>query len=309
MKNDERLHKWVNDELSEDELKEFRQRPEYASLERLRRSLAHLEAPALREEEMLKAILSAPKQQARRVRLGGRRLMLYAAAAVGLLLLAWVFLLQPSSIRQFATLPKEHLEVQLPDESQVILNAESQLAYHVKDWTENRVLELEGEAYFDVAHGSSFLVQTTTGAVEVLGTQFNVRSRNGDLEVSCYTGRVAVVGTQANVETIIDAGQAIRLNADGTALRWEVSQDQREEHLLDSMRTSLEQVQLSRVLQEMERQFGVTFKTNNVDTTRVLSTEFPNDNLDVALQLVFTSLRIRYEIKSPTQVNLFQEAE
>ena len=131
MKNDEHLHKWVNNELSEDEFRAFRQRPEYASLERLRRSLDRLEAPSLREEEMLKAILSAPKQHAHRVRLGGRRLMLYAAAAVGLLLLTWVFLLQSPSIRQFATLSQEHLEVQLPDESLVVLNTESQLAYQV----------------------------------------------------------------------------------------------------------------------------------------------------------------------------------
>lgn len=309
MKNDERLHKWVNGELSEDELKEFRQRPEYDSLERLRQSLEQLEAPGLREEEMLKAILRAPKQQASRRRLGGQRLMRYAAAAVGLIALVWVFLLQKPTVRQVATNAKEHLEQQLPDGSLAILNAESRLTYEEKGWKDNRVLELEGEAYFDVTHGSSFMVQTATGTVEVLGTQFNVRSRDGELEVSCYTGRVAVVGTAATIETTISGGQAVRLDANGNTVRWEVSTNQRGDHLLQSSRTSLQEVPLSRVLQELQRQYGIVFKTNNVDTNRILSTGFPNDNLEQALQLVFGSLRIRYEMASPTQVNLFQEAE
>lgn len=307
MKNDERLHKWVNGELSEEELQEFRQRPEYASLERLRQSLEQLDAPALQEEEILQAILKAPKEDAQVRKLPGLTVWLSVAASIAIILLTWVYVLKPPTIRQVATTTGEHLEERMPDESLIVLNAESQVTYQEDDWDEHREIQLQGEAYFDVAHGSKFSVQTEGGEVLVLGTQFNVRSRDGELEVSCYSGKVAVLGGMAVVAVRLEAGQAIRLDKTGAKTSWEVPENQRMDHLVQGSRTSLQEVSLSRVLQEMERQYGVSFKTNNVDASRVLSTGFPNDNLEQALQLVFGSLRIRYTQPTPTQVNLFQE--
>ena len=75
MKNDELLHKWVNGELTAAEEAKFRQRPEYASLERLRQQMERMQAPDLRGEEMLETILQTPKSEARRRVLGRRWLL------------------------------------------------------------------------------------------------------------------------------------------------------------------------------------------------------------------------------------------
>ena len=43
-----------------------------------------------------------------------------------------------------------------------------------KRFTDERIIQLRGEAFFEVEKGSRFVVQTGKGAVEVLGTSFNV---------------------------------------------------------------------------------------------------------------------------------------
>jgi transmembrane sensor len=42
------------------------------------------------------------------------------------------------------------------------------------DWSKERTLSLEGEAFFEVQKGSKFSVVTSDGIVEVLGTSFDV---------------------------------------------------------------------------------------------------------------------------------------
>lgn len=65
----------------------------------------------------------------------------------------------------------------LSDGSQVWLNSESELKYPVEFKGEKREVYMSGEAYFDVAHqgGQPFVVHTSRGKIEVLGTEFNVR--------------------------------------------------------------------------------------------------------------------------------------
>ena len=70
-----------------------------------------------------------------------------------------------------------HSRIQLPDGSQVWLNAGSKLNYDKSFNGSKREVELVGEAYFDVARNPSkpFIINTTTMQLRVLGTQFNVR--------------------------------------------------------------------------------------------------------------------------------------
>lgn len=68
----------------------------------------------------------------------------------------------------------------LPDSSKVWLNASSKLRYPSKFDDNERVVELEGEAYFDVkeqrrdGERQPFLIKTTGQTVQVVGTEFNI---------------------------------------------------------------------------------------------------------------------------------------
>src|SRR5690606_24170677 len=66
----------------------------------------------------------------------------------------------------------------LSDGTKVWLNADSHLKYPVDFDKDKRVVELEGEAYFEVAkmNGKPFIVKTQNQEVKVLGTHFNINS-------------------------------------------------------------------------------------------------------------------------------------
>lgn len=73
--------------------------------------------------------------------------------------------------------------VNLPDGSRVWINSMSKLKYPLHFNNEERIVELEGEAYFEIAKNNKadgsrkpFKVITKNQTVEVLGTHFNVRA-------------------------------------------------------------------------------------------------------------------------------------
>ncbi|MET1056995.1 MAG: FecR domain-containing protein [Pedobacter sp.] len=70
-------------------------------------------------------------------------------------------------------------QVRLPDGTEVWLNAASSLKFPVSfNNSKQRKVELQGEAYFEVAHNKQkpFVVKTHRQDVEVLGTHFDVNS-------------------------------------------------------------------------------------------------------------------------------------
>ena len=71
--------------------------------------------------------------------------------------------------------------IQLPDGSYVWLNANSSLEYAPAFATSNRVVNLKGEAFFDVRkNGRPFIVKTGALEVHVKGTKFNVQAYEDD---------------------------------------------------------------------------------------------------------------------------------
>ena len=100
-----------------------------------------------------------------------------------------------------STTPGIHQIVELPDGSSVELNAASTLKYHPYWWHFKRILELDGEGFFDVEKGNNFTVKSSFGETQVLGTSFNILSREEIYAVTCLTGRVQV--TSNSKENII----------------------------------------------------------------------------------------------------------
>lgn len=128
-------------------------------------------------------------------RLGRRRNLLLATAAAIALLLTISFLI-PSFLNPLAV---QHLtafgqieKIQLPDGSSVSLNANSSLTYRRNN---PRKIWLDGEAFFEVTKKedkSAFQVITKDLTVKVLGTSFNVNSRNDQTKVFLEEGKVVL---------------------------------------------------------------------------------------------------------------------
>lgn len=119
-------------------------------------------------------------------------------------------------------------QVNLPDGSKVWLNSRSKLIYPVRFKNdEPRKVELEGEAYFEIAKGKEikksnktqpFLVKSNGQVVHVLGTHFNVSAYSGEknIETTLLEGVVRVEGEKFNV--LLSPGQQSSLSLHNQAI-------------------------------------------------------------------------------------------
>lgn len=101
--------------------------------------------------------------------------------------------------------------LQLPDGTKVWLNSASKLTYPSSFSShKNRKVELQGEAYFEVAKDNTrpFLVKTIMQEVEVLGTHFNISSYEDEpaVKTTLLEGSVKVTGLNGN-DKILKPGQ------------------------------------------------------------------------------------------------------
>ena len=89
---------------------------------------------------------------------------------------------------------QEKKTLTLNDGTTVWLNDNSQLTYPTAFSDDTRVVQLTGEAFFDVTKNPAkpFIIETNKSKVTVLGTSFNVRSRLAEnlTEVLVKTGKV-----------------------------------------------------------------------------------------------------------------------
>ena len=110
----------------------------------------------------------------------------------------------------------ERLAVTLPDGSQVELNSGTTMRYDRRFGSE-RVVHLEGEAFFDVVtEERPFIVQTFNAQTTVLGTRFNVRAWSRSIDpnttVTLESGRVALVPTDQPEQAVtLEPGQTHRI--------------------------------------------------------------------------------------------------
>lgn len=83
----------------------------------------------------------------------------------------------------------ERMQVVLPDNSKIWLNAASSITYpETLGENDERIVELKGEAYFQVKHREEcpFIVKTDQMHVRVLGTSFNVRAYPEDESINTF---------------------------------------------------------------------------------------------------------------------------
>ncbi|WP_025144070.1 FecR family protein [Pedobacter jeongneungensis] len=111
-------------------------------------------------------------------------------------------------------------QIRLPDGSTVWLNAASSIQYPLNIGTaKQRVVKLDGEAYFEVAKDKAhpFIVETDKQSVEVLGTHFNINSYNDEIvtKTTLLEGSVRVSQKNTNQSEILKPGEQSILSVSG----------------------------------------------------------------------------------------------
>lgn len=109
------------------------------------------------------------------------------------------------------------LSLFLPDGTKVWIHSSSRLSFP-SSFVGKRIVELQGEAYFDVAKtGQPFEVHAGGMKVSVLGTQFNVSVRSEQAsQVTLVKGLVEVSNRQTKVK--LAPGQQAEMQSDDSAI-------------------------------------------------------------------------------------------
>lgn len=127
------------------------------------------------------------------------------------------------------TIPRgESFKVVLCDGTEVWLNANTNFVYPTVFIGNERVVSLEGEAYFKVAKDNKrpFIVKTKSTQTRVLGTEFNIRSYSPeDTHIVLVNGKVEVSNTKGGAYSRLYPGEDAHLQPDGNFILTEVDLD------------------------------------------------------------------------------------
>ena len=207
---DEQLIRWLEGELSGQELSAFEESGEFDDYKKIIDEADGLSFPTMDEDVVFSNIKKKIAQGNSKGKKNGKVIPLrrwsIAIASVAILALA-VWSVLPGSINVSAGIG-QFVSHTLPDGSEIKLNGNSVVDYK-EGFEKNRNLYLEGEAFFEVKKGKTFAVETDMGVVKVLGTSFNVFARNDIFVVSCKTGKVEV--STKNQSYILQKGDRVKV--------------------------------------------------------------------------------------------------
>ncbi|SNY95437.1 FecR family protein [Flagellimonas pacifica] len=293
---DDFLAKWASGELSDDQKKSFEQSEEYTYYKAILEGTEVLDVPHYNKEGLYQKVQAQKEKEGKVISLVPKWVYT-TAAAVAVLFFGYIW--PTNSATEYSTGYGEQLTAHLPDNSEVIINSNSTLSFHKKDWKNgNRNVDLNGEAFFNVEKGSNFTVETTNGRVTVMGTEFTVSSEDNFFQVVCYEGKVRV--SLKDLSQTLLQGDAFRIHK-GTVENWKMNNV---EPTWIQGESNFTNAPLSQVVKALENQFDITINTENVDTDIRFTGSFTHGDMKIALQIVFESMDITYTFTDKNTVIL-----
>lgn len=301
---EENLSKWLNGDISDDELKK-----QIGTEEALKyiQILGEVDNWVPDNSKRLidpKEITSRPKAKVSTMR---PWYSYAAAAAVFLAVVSYLWVQMSDRIITHSSLAGEVREIELPDGSKATLAPNSEISWDKDAWKEalvaekarlknkkkiRREVKLKGKALLAVEKGSPFSVESEGGVVEVLGTVFEVDDFGSGFSVRCFEGKVRA--TAVDQSSVIVTGGEGYLFFDG---KWEdkVELDETSPSWLQDQ-TKFEDAPLTQVIKTLEKLYGITVEKGSVNTSRRFTGRIPNDKMDVALRTVFSPFKIDYTL-------------
>lgn len=296
MTREELIQKWLDHNLNSEEQKAFEQLEDYKDLMQLDSALQSFKSPEFSVDKNYDAL---QPQLNKKTGQSWYKSLLKIAAVLAVCFSVYYYTATLDT--SFNTEIASQTTVELPDASEVILNANSNLVFNESKWDDKREVKLNGEAFFKVAKGKTFDVITAHGIVSVLGTQFNVKQRKNYFEVHCFEGLVSVK-TKDNYTELKPANSLKIIDGKLFANEKEITT---QPNWLRGESTFVN-TPLKHVIVELQNYYDIKIIADNADTNRLYTGAFTHKNLDLALQSVTIPLNLSYS-KSGTTVVLKRE--
>ncbi|MGK7396489.1 MAG: FecR family protein [Candidatus Cyclobacteriaceae bacterium M3_2C_046] len=229
-----------------------------------------------------------------------------AAALIPLAILSVIiyFLFIQSPAVHYETNYGEIRTIELPDNSKVVLNANSELTY--EDNESERQVWLKGEAYFTVNRElvengqlKRFIVHSNQVGIEVVGTQFNVNNRRDKTTVVLNSGLVKINLDQAkNSSIMMSPGQLAEISDHSNLSLKDVDT----EHYTSWRKNILLAEKMSQIINFFEDNYGLQIDVQNPEILNksgnvVLPLNQDLETLITILEETFTDISIKKDEK------------
>ena len=208
---------------------------------------------------------------------------------------------------QTITVPAgQRINITLADGTNVWLNARTTIQYPITFNEKERLVKLDGEAYFDVTKDKSkpFIVQTDNYNVEVLGTQFDVNaySETGEFETTLMSGSVKVASASDSTQKITlkpnnkvflqDGKLHVTAVDDYNPYRWK-------EGLI-----CFKNETFTSIMKDFEKYYGLTIQVKNKSVFKYVYTgKFrQTDGIDYALRVLQKDIKFTYQRDDENQI-------
>lgn len=235
-----------------------------------------------------------------------KEIMKIAAAILVTLLGSWYFFSQddvdsnPVAMQTINVPAGQRLNLVLPDGTNVWLNAKTTIKYPVAFNSKERLVTIDGQAYFDVAKNEKvpFLVKTPQGTVQALGTKFDILDYSDgerDFQAMLMEGSVKVQLSDKESESVIlspekkaflDKGKLEVIHvSDMSAYQWK-------EGLISFRNEAFEDI-----MKSFEKTYDITIVIEN---TKVKNISFTGkfriiDGVEYALRVLQRDVNFKFE--------------
>jgi len=251
--------------------------------------------------------LEESKSVARRFALYRNLLKVAAVLIVGLITTTAIIYNKPekqlyTSIIETVTTPYgARTSFKLPDGSEVWLNSGSKISFP-KQYGKVRNVELLGEAYFEIVKdGKPFVVKTSLGTVEVMGTSFDAKAYADEpFETTLVEGSVKVCNNTNQVATLKPSQQTTITPANELSLKdvnTELSTSWREGRLM------FVKEPFGKVARQLERWYNVKIELQGERLKKLGYTgTIEMETFGEVLELINTTTPIKYKFNKNTRI-------
>lgn len=188
------------------------------------------------------------------------------------------------------------IEKILPDGTRILLSKNSEITYSKAFVGNTREINLTGEGFFDVHHDAvhPFVIHTQGTDIKVLGTSFNVRAYNAQVQVLVKNGKVQFSKNSAKV--ILTKGQKgeILANVD-TIIKSEVVEVEtavKENH----SSFVFNKMSLGEVAESLSKRFNkdIKFSQDKIKNCKLTAT-FENEKLENIIAVIAETFNLKVD--------------
>ena len=188
------------------------------------------------------------------------------------------------------------IEKILPDGTKILLSKNSQITYLKTFEGNTREINLMGEGFFDVHHDAAhpFIIHTQGTVVKVLGTSFNIRAYNAQVQVHVKIGKVQF--SKNNAKVVLTKGQKGETLANVDAIiKSEVIEV---ETVIKEKLSSFvfNKMSLSKVAESLSKRFNkdIKFSRDKIKNCELTAT-FENEKLENIIAVIAETFNLKVD--------------